>query len=691
MNKNNTPQRKRSNFLVFALIIAIGIGIFYFFTDLTTASTYELNSTQFEIHFEAGEIDTIYTKPYTDSQYYVTGTITIGEEESYYNVYLFDFEIEIYRQLISESTPDSLYSHTTLEAGIVETNYLMLFIVNVLPYVIMIVIFFFIFRNIGGSNNKAMDFGKNRAQLSRDKSKTFKDVAGCDEEKEELVEIIDFLKHPKKYSDMGARIPKGVLLVGPPGTGKTLIAKAVAGEASVPFFSISGSDFVEMFVGVGASRVRDLFKTAKENAPCIIFIDEIDAVGRQRGAGMGGGNDEREQTLNQLLVEMDGFNGQSGIIMIAATNRPDVLDPALLRPGRFDRQVTISAPDVKGRVAVLKVHARNKKLNPSIEFEDIAQRIPGFSGADIENLLNESALLAARDNRKIIELTDIDEAVDRVMMGPAKKSKKFTEKERKMIAHHEAGHAVIGLKLENSNVVQKVTIVPRGNAGGYALMMPEEETFLETKTSLLDRITGYLGGRVAEELIFGEVTTGAHNDFQQATKIARAMVTEYGMSSLGPVQYEGNTGSVFLGRDYGKEKNFSNQLAHDIDLEVRKIIDECYAIAKKTLEDNKQLLLNIADYLLKIETLTKQDILEIDATGKLKWYAEKLVKDQEEKERKALEAKAASERAIEDAKRLEQEALDAKAEIEAQKLEDEKEEFVNESAPRHSIEDEENE
>jgi cell division protease FtsH len=378
-----------------------------------------------------------------------------------------------------------------------------------------------------------------------------------------------------------------------------------------------------MFVGVGASRVRDMFKTAKQNAPCIIFIDEIDAVGRQRGAGMGGGHDEREQTLNQLLVEMDGFSANLGIIIMAATNRPDVLDPALLRPGRFDRQITINNPDVRGREAILQVHARNKKIEPSVKLDEVAQRIPGFSGADIENLLNEAALLAARDNRKVVNIHDIDEAVDRVMMGPAKKSKKYTERERKLVAIHEAGHAVIGLKLEHANVVQKITIIPRGQAGGYNLMMPKEETYYKTKAELMDSITGYLGGRVAEELVFNEVTTGAHNDFQNATKIARAMVTEYGMSKLGPVQYEQQQGSVFLGRDYLKDKNFSDQIAHEIDKETRNIIEECYELARTCIKENMDLLNNIADYLLKVETLNKSDIDEITSTGHLKWYDDK--------------------------------------------------------------------
>ena len=504
-----------------------------------------------------------------------------------------------------------------------------------LSYAVLTVLFLgvimFMFRSAQRGNNKAFDFGKSRAKLSKQEGISFDDVAGNDEEKEELVEVVDFLKSPAKYNEMGARVPKGILLVGPPGTGKTLLARAVAGEAGVPFYSISGSDFVEMFVGVGASRVRDMFQTAKKTAPCIIFIDEIDAVGRQRGAGMGGGHDEREQTLNQLLVEMDGFGPNAGIIVMAATNRPDVLDPALLRPGRFDRQITIGRPDVKGREAILRVHARNKRLAPEVRLEDIARRTPGFSGADLENLLNESALLAARDNRKQIQMKDVDEATDRVMMGPAKKSKVFSKKERRVVAYHEAGHAVVGIKLENAEVVHKVTIIPRGEAGGYALMLPEEETYLQTKQDLLDRITGLLAGRVSEEITFNEVTTGAHNDFQKATAIARAMVTEYGMSDLGPIQYEQRSGNVFLGRDYNKDKNFSDHLARQIDEEIHKIISECYNRCRKVLLSNQDLVKLIAETLLQYETLTKEQIDELVEKGKLETTAYSVADSKEDK------------------------------------------------------------
>ena len=481
-------------------------------------------------------------------------------------------------------------------------------LVDVVPIVILAGVTIWIFTRQLGGGSKSMDFGKSRAKLVEESRATFKDVAGLTEEKEEVQELIDFLKNPKKFTSMGARIPKGVLLVGPPGTGKTLLARAVAGEAKVPFYYISGSDFVELFVGIGASRVRDMFKQAKMNAPCLIFIDEIDAVGRQRGTGLGGGHDEREQTLNQLLTEMDGFGANEGIIIIAATNRPDVLDPALLRPGRFDRQVTVSLPDKNARIEILKVHAKNKVLAKNITLEYLAKRTPGFSGADLENLLNEAALLAVRRSKKEITMAEIDEATDRVLMGPAKVTKKYTDKEKKLVAFHEAGHAVMGLKLDGANEVQKITIIPRGHAGGYTMMTPKEESFNYTKNELLESICGLLGGRVAEEVTFGEITTGAHDDFYKATKIARSMVTEYGMSSLGPMMLEEPDGNTFLGRDYTKNRNISDTVAHEIDEEMRSIINNCYEKTKKIISENKDLLSLIANTLLEEETITKEEI-----------------------------------------------------------------------------------
>jgi len=499
-----------------------------------------------------------------------------------------------------------------------DSSSLLLILVNVLPIVIFVGIAFWFFNKQLAGNRSSLDFGKSRARLNSDDNKvTFKDVAGLKEEKEEVKELIDFLKAPKKFQKLGARIPKGVLLFGPPGTGKTLLAKAVAGEANVPFYFISGSDFVELFVGVGASRVRDMFQQAKRNAPCLIFIDEIDAVGRQRGTGLGGGHDEREQTLNQLLTEMDGFGANEGIIIIAATNRPDVLDPALLRPGRFDRQVTVNLPDVRGREEILAVHARNKILAEGITLQNLAKRTPGFSGADLENLLNEAALLAVRRNKNEITMSEIDEATDRVLMGPAKVSHKYSENDRKLVAYHEAGHAVIGLKLKNASDVQKVTIIPRGSAGGYNMMVPSEEKLCSTKTDLLEEITGLLGGRTAEEITFGEITTGAHNDFEKATKIARAMVTEYGMSDLGPLQFEQQSGSVFLGRDYNKPQHFSNEVANEIDMEMRKIINDCHKKAHEIINKNKSLLKLIAETLLEYETLTKEQIDYLVENGKM--------------------------------------------------------------------------
>ena len=637
-NKEKKPRIRFDWFFTLFIIMAI-IGVITLINYLSQPTTDTLTYNEIIFYAEQGKIEK------NKEGIQITATPIGGEN---YNMYTLtgtykpegsdktkNFQCNVMTsqlELLMGETNNEGNPLVVVKLGVISDNIWLSILISFLPYLIIgipfVLIMMRMLKSQGGNN--AFDFAKSTAKLAKGKTVTFKDVAGCDEEKEELVEIIDFLKNPRKYNEIGARVPKGVILFGPPGTGKTLLAKAVAGEAGVPFFSISGSDFVEMFVGVGASRVRDMFKTAKENAPCIIFIDEIDAVGRQRGAGMGGGHDEREQTLNQLLVEMDGFSGNTGIIIMAATNRPDVLDPALLRPGRFDRQITIGNPNVVGREEILKVHARNKHLDPNVKLSEIAQRTPGFSGADIENLLNEAALLAARNNRKVINTQDIDEAIDRVMMGPAKKSKKYTERERNLVAYHEAGHAVIGLKLENAAVVQKVTIIPRGQAGGYNLMMPKEETYFSTRTEILDSITGFLGGRVAEEIMFNEVSTGASNDFQNATKLARAMVTEYGMSDLGPVQYEQPNGSVFLGRDYLKDKNFSDQVALEIDRETRRIIEECYAKAKSVILENLDLLKRIAYYLLQIETLTKSEIDEINETGIISWYEEKRAKEASE-------------------------------------------------------------
>jgi cell division protease FtsH len=626
--KPNDPKNMKfnqiGNIVVILLILVFVFSIIWSFTQ-TNEQPRTLSVTALYSELDENNISEMQSSP-------ITGEANVGSfiiQGSFKDGTLFNVEIP------NSSTLDEIRIRATLQgipySHLRASTYSFWNILFVLLPIILIVVFITFFMRTSGGNNRAFDFGKSKAKINRGKTTTFKNVAGVDEEKEELAELIDFLKNPKKYVALGARIPKGVLLVGPPGTGKTLLARAVAGEANVPFYSISGSDFVEMFVGVGASRVRDMFKTAQANSPCIIFIDEIDAVGRQRGTGLGGGHDEREQTLNQLLVEMDGFGANSGVIVIAATNRADVLDPALLRPGRFDRQITVNRPDIRGRVEILKVHARNKRIHSSVTFDEIARRTPGFTGADLENLLNEAALLAARANKPEIKFYHIDEAVDRVMMGPAKKSRVMSKKEREFIAYHEAGHAVLGLKLDNANIVHKVTIIPRGRAGGYNLMLPQEEqTMLMTRKALRDQITGLLGGRVAEEITFDEVSTGAHNDFQRATQIARAMVTEYGMSSLGTVQYEQRSGNVFLGRDYNVDKSFSDTVALEIDTEVRKIIDEAYQIATRVIKENQDLLNTIAKILLEVETLNKEDIDQILETGTIDWLERKREKDKEE-------------------------------------------------------------
>ncbi|OPX84469.1 MAG: ATP-dependent zinc metalloprotease FtsH [Pelotomaculum sp. PtaB.Bin104] len=484
---------------------------------------------------------------------------------------------------------------------------------TLLPILLFVFLFFFLMQQTQGGGNRVMSFGKSRARLQTDEKKkvTFSDVAGADEVKEELEEIVEFLKNPKKYQELGAKIPKGVLLFGPPGTGKTLLARAVAGEAGVPFFSISGSDFVEMFVGVGASRVRDLFEQAKKNAPCIVFVDEIDAVGRQRGAGLGGGHDEREQTLNQLLVEMDGFSPNEGIIILAATNRPDILDPALLRPGRFDRQVVVDAPDVSGRKEILKVHSRGKPMDPEVNLEIIARRTPGFTGADLANLTNEAALLAARQNRKTVTMADLENSIERVIAGPEKKSKVISEKEKWLVSYHEAGHAVVGYLLPNTDPVHKVSIIPRGRAGGYTLLLPKEDRYYATKSQLLDQVTMLLGGRVAEAVVLKEISTGAQNDLERSTEIVRKMVMEYGMSDLGPTTFGHKQDTPFLGRDLSRDRNYSEEVANAIDIEVRGTIDSSYNKAKQLLEEHLDTLHLVAKTLFEKETVEAEEFAEL--------------------------------------------------------------------------------
>ena len=596
MNKRVVNNKNVKKGLVpYLFMILIMLGVFYVFNFMNT-DIKKLTYNEFMSELSDGNIkDVTITARSSAKTYEVEGSLKDVKKDQTFFARL-PMSEEVMKKIVDASETQNFKMEAKADP---ESSSLLIILVNILPFVVVIGFAFFFFNRQMAGNKSSMDFGKSKAKLSTDNNKvTFKDVAGLKEEKEEVAELIDFLKNPKKFQKLGARIPKGVLLFGPPGTGKTLLARAVAGEANVPFYFISGSDFVELFVGVGASRVRDMFQQAKRNAPCLIFIDEIDAVGRQRGTGLGGGHDEREQTLNQLLTEMDGFGANEGIIIIAATNRPDVLDPALLRPGRFDRQVTVNLPDVKGREEILGVHARNKKLAEGITLKNLAKRTPGFSGADLENLLNEAALLAVRRGKDVITMSEVDEATDRVLMGPAKTSHKYSESDKRLVAYHEAGHAVIGIKLTHANDVQKVTIIPRGSAGGYNMMVPSEEKLCSTKTDLLEEITGLLGGRTAEEITFGEITTGAHNDFEKATKIARAMVTEYGMSDLGPLQFEQQEGSVFLGRDYNKTQHFSNEVANEIDMEMRKIINNCHRKAKDIISKNQDLLKLIAEALL---------------------------------------------------------------------------------------------
>ncbi|MDO5440584.1 MAG: ATP-dependent zinc metalloprotease FtsH [Erysipelotrichaceae bacterium] len=607
-NKNNKGRNKNPlNFLPY-IIVALFLALMFFNNPLATSQTQQLDYAAFNKLVETGDIKTAdVVVDYNTIK--VSGTYESKGAEYTYFTTIPNTENN------TENFMEKL-SAKGVAINVADANQSSLFttiITSVLPLVAFAIIGIILVNKIGGAsgNKQAFDFSKSRARLEDNIKVRFADVAGCDEEKEEMAEIIDYLKSPRKFAQMGARIPKGILLVGSPGTGKTLLAKAVAGEANVPFYSISGSDFVEMFVGVGASRVRDMFAKAKKTAPCMIFIDEIDAVGRQRGAGMGGGHDEREQTLNQMLVEMDGMADNNGVVVIAATNRPDVLDPALLRPGRFDRQITVSLPDLKGREAILKVHARNKKLDQDVDLEALARRTPGFSGADLENVLNEAAILSVRENKEIISLKQVDEAIDRVMMGPAKKSRTYDEHTKKLVAYHEAGHAIVGLNLPDGAIVQKVTIIPRGNAGGYNLITPRKERILNSRKELIDTITSYMGGRSAEELFFDDITTGASGDIQAATRIAKDMVTTYGMSELGPIQYDNGNGTVFLGRDYNSPANASSQVAYEIDTEVRKIIDYCHDYAKRIIKAHKDDLVKIAEALIANETLTAEEIQDV--------------------------------------------------------------------------------
>lgn len=620
---NNNNKRNPLNYVPY-IIVSLFI-IMMFFTNPMSGTTKALDYSTFMNKVNAGEIVSA-SVTVDQNTLSVSGTCLDGENKIAYTATVPNTDYQTDTLMETLKSKGVKASVSDADASSIFTALL----TTVLPLVLFMGVgLFFINRMQGASGNKqAFDFSKSRARLEDNIKVRFADVAGCDEEKEEMAEIIDYLKSPRKFAAMGARIPKGILLSGSPGTGKTLLAKAVAGEANVPFYSISGSDFVEMFVGVGASRVRDMFAKAKKTAPCMIFIDEIDAVGRQRGAGMGGGHDEREQTLNQLLVEMDGMSDNSGIVVIAATNRPDVLDPALLRPGRFDRQITVSLPDLNGRKAILAVHARNKKLADDVDLEALARRTPGFSGADLENVLNEAAILTVRENKQIIGLSELDEAIDRVMMGPAKKSRTYDEHTKKLVAYHEAGHAIVGLNLPDGAIVQKITIIPRGSAGGYNLITPRKEKILNSRKELIDTITSYMGGRTAEEVFFDDITTGASNDIQQATRIAKDMVKVYGMSELGPIQYDSGEQSIFLGRDYNSPSNASSQVAYEIDQAVRQIIDECHETARKIILEHKSDLVKIAEALIANETITAEEIQDI-LNDKLVVRDGKLVKAEE--------------------------------------------------------------
>ena len=619
----------RNPFLYLLIIFFLVTGFQYFYSGNTAGRSEKINYTELvkeitadnvkELTYQPNgsiiEVSGVYKNPKTSKeetgiQFFTPAATTVEKFSS--TILPSDSTVAELQKLASEHQAEVTVKHERSSGMWINI------LVSVVPFAILFFFLFSMMGNMGGNNSRnPMSFGRSKAKAANkeDIKVRFSDVAGAEEEKQELVEVVEFLKDPKRFTKLGARIPAGVLLEGPPGTGKTLLAKAVAGEAGVPFFSISGSDFVEMFVGVGASRVRSLFEDAKKAAPAIIFIDEIDAVGRQRGVGLGGGNDEREQTLNQLLIEMDGFEGNEGIIVIAATNRSDVLDPALLRPGRFDRKVLVGRPDVKGREAILKVHAKNKPLADDVDLKLVAQQTPGFVGADLENVLNEAALVAARRNKSIIDASDIDEAEDRVIAGPSKKDKTVSQKERELVAYHEAGHTIVGLVLSNARVVHKVTIVPRGRAGGYMIALPKEDQMLLSKEDMKEQLAGLMGGRVAEEIIFNVQTTGASNDFEQATQMARAMVTEYGMSEkLGPVQYEGN--HAMFGAQ-SPQKSISEQTAYEIDEEVRSLLNEARNKAAEIIQSNRETHKLIAEALLKYETLDSTQIKSLYETGKM--------------------------------------------------------------------------
>ena len=667
MNKKNNGMMK--NALYYVLVILAMVMVVYFIFGNNGQRSSDIEYSKFTEQLQAGKIKEFEVQP-ANGVYKITGEYkeqqTVASSGGLAILGSTDTTTTHFTTIIlpndtTLSQVTELAKENKVATTVKEESSSGIWVSLLLSFLPIVIIIFFFYMMMGqqggggGGGGRVMNFGKSKAKEADKKANRvrFSDVAGAEEEKQELVEVVEFLKDPRRFVELGARIPAGVLLEGPPGTGKTLLAKAVAGEAGVPFYSISGSDFVEMFVGVGASRVRDLFETAKKNAPAIIFIDEIDAVGRQRGAGMGGGHDEREQTLNQLLVEMDGFDGNEGVIVIAATNRSDVLDPALLRPGRFDRQILVGRPDVKGREAILRVHARNKPMADDVDLKVVAQQTPGFAGADLENVLNEAALVAARRNKKKIDASDIDEAEDRVIAGPAKKDRVISKKEREMVAYHEAGHTIVGLVLSRARVVHKVTIIPRGRAGGYMIALPKEDQFLMTKEDMFEQIVGLLGGRTAEEIIFNVQSTGASNDFEQATALARSMVTEYGMSDrLGPVQYEGNH-QVFVGRDYGQTKAYSEQVAFEIDQEVRKILMEAHDKAREIIEAHRAQHKLIAEKLLEFETLDAKAIKSFfehgvmpEGTESNDYPSEKEAKTFEEAKR-ALEEKDAEKQAEE--------------------------------------------